>query len=628
MFSIKNLFRIIIDASLIAVAFALATLLRLEANVQSETIKFIWETQLPFLIPAVVGVKAISLISFGTYKRFWRYTDIDEIIHLAKALALPALIFAAPRLLGASPAKANIWAISYGVIAFDFLVSLGLLGAIRMLRYYLVEQRNIRKRLERVNTQKKKALLIGGGEAGLQVIKSVSNHPETGIEIIAALDDDTKKHGMTLSKNVMVKGFTQDVKYWAQELAADEIIIAIPSLNREKLREVSLLCNEAQIDVRVVPGVDQLAGGQVSVEQIRKLSMEDLLGREEIDLNVPEVVSYLKGKRVLVTGAGGSIGSELCRQLVNKCSIDSLCLVGKGENSIFYTLADIKDAFLKHSNSDPNKLITKIADIRNTSRMDHIFSEFKPQVVFHAAAHKHVHLMELNACEAFENNVLGTQNIAELSGKHKVENFVLVSTDKAVNPTSIMGSTKSLAEKVTLVTSKKHSKTKYTVVRFGNVLGSRGSVIKVWEKQLREGHSITVTHKDAIRYFMTIPEASGLVIQAAAKAHNGEIMVLDMGEPIKILDLAKQFIHLSGFSTEDVPIEIIGLKEGEKLYEELLTDSEFIDSKLTDKIHKAKINFDLNSDSFTDELIALSELARNDQLDEIKERLRGLLVKQ
>jgi len=624
-FSSKNLFRIFIDACLIALSLIAATVIRLEGQVTSKIDRFVWDEQLFQILPYVVLVKVIVLIAFGTYKRFWRYTTVNDLIHITKALVVSSLLLLTPRLFGANPKAGDVYALSFGIMTVDFLLSVGMLSTLRLFRSYLVEQKNIKQRLRNLSTTNKRTLIIGAGEAAIEVIKSINVHPELGLTIVGCLDDDLIKHGMKIHDNIKVHGSINDVKYWASELNVDQIIIAIPSIPLQDQKRINKLCAETEADIRIVPGVDQLAGGQVNIEQIRKLSMEDLLGRAEIDLNAEEVLNFLDKKKVLVTGAGGSIGRELCLQLAKKCNITSICLVGKGENSIFYTNQDLREEVLKDK---PNLIIeNRIADIRNKSRMDSIFREFKPDVVFHAAAHKHVHLMELNPCEAFENNVHGTQNIAELAGEHKVEAFVLISTDKAVNPTSIMGSTKSLAEKVTLMTSKLYPRTKFTAVRFGNVLGSRGSVIQIWEKQIAKGLPITVTDKEATRFFMTIPEASQLVIEAAAKAQSGEIMVLDMGEPIKIYELAQQFIQLSGFSLDDVPIDLIGLKEGEKLYEELLTSSEFIEHKLTDKIFKAKINSGISEDELKVRLAVLSELSRSDKREETKFELRNLLKK-
>ncbi len=623
MFKLKNLFRIFIDAVLVGAAYVLATLIRTEGDIFSPATEFIWNEQLIKILPFIVILKILALQAFGIYRKLWRYTDVDEIIQIAKVLILPAAIMLTPRLLGLKPSNEDLLALSFAVVIIDYLLSIALLSAIRLIRSYLIEQKNIKQRLEKISTSAKRTLIIGAGEAANDLIKVVSQHPELGLKLVAALDDDQRKHNQEIANNIPVKGYIKDLKHWCDELSINQIVIAIPSLSRPKRQEISLLCNESGIDVRAIPGVDQLAGGQVTVEQIRRLSMEDLLGRDEIDLNIPEILNFLKGKRVLITGAGGSIGSEICNQLTAHCEIDSLCLLGKGENSIFSTAQELKQT--QNDSKHKVKIITKIADIRNESRMEAIIKSFKPHVIFHAAAHKHVHLMELNSCEAFENNVLGSQTVARLAGKHNVETFVLVSTDKAVNPTSIMGSTKQLAEQVTLQSSKDYPDTKFTAVRFGNVLGSRGSVLTVWEKQVLANKAITVTHEEAIRYFMTIPEASQLVIQAAAKAHSGEIMVLDMGTPIKIYDLAKQFIQLSGFGLDEVPIEIIGLKEGEKLYEELLTADEFIDHKLSDKIFKAKANFKVKLEELQTKVDELTKIAKSNQEDELKTRLRAII---
>lgn len=620
-FSTKNLLRIFLDGMLLAFSLTVATVIRLEGEINSGIDRFVWYEQLLKVVPIVVLVQVAVLVFTGSYRRFWRYTTINDLIFLGRSLFFSTVLLSIPRWFGMSPKSGDIFAVSFGVLAINFLLSLILLSSVRLLRYYLIEQRNIKKRLKESSSKQRRTLIVGAGEAGIEVIKSIQTHPETGLKVIAALDDDTKKHGMMI-ENIKVLGAISDVKYYVSENDIDQLVIALPSLPRHELKEIYNLCSQSGADVRTIPGVDQLAGGEVSVEQIRKLSMEDLLGREEIDLNTPEVLEFLKDKRVLVTGAGGSIGQELCLQLVTKCNIKSICLLGKGENSVFNTLQSIYEKLGRDTDLEISQ---RIADVRNKDRVDKIFDEFKPDIVFHAAAHKHVYLMELNACEAFENNVLGTRTVAELSGKHKVEAFVLISTDKAVNPTSIMGSTKNLAEKATLIVSKDFPETKFTAVRFGNVLGSRGSVIQVWEKQLASGQPITVTDKEAIRYFMTIPEASQLVIQASAKAHSGEVMLLDMGEPVKIYDLAEQFIQLSGFSLEDVAIEIIGLKPGEKLYEELLTSDEFVDSRLTDQIFKAKIQTQISDDELVLKFDEFKELAAANDNEAMKEKLRALL---
>lgn len=635
--SLKSLSRVIIDISIIAVSYIAASNLRVLNTQGGNTSEFIVSDQLIKIIGFVILIKLLVFYFTGIYKKFWRYTKTEDLIQVGRSLLIANLLIVLPRVvLGLSPKAHDLFAVSYGVMIIDFFLSVTLISGVRLLRFYLKEQSNIKSRLKVLSSKTKNTLIIGAGEGGMEVLQAIKNHPELGLDIKGVLDDDTKKFGMSLLGSIQVKGAIVDVQYWVDELAIEQIIIAIPSSSLKERKRISLLCNSTGVDVRIVPSVDQLASGNVDIREIRKLSMEDLLGREEINLNIPEVVEFLKDKKVLVTGAGGSIGRELCKQLLNKGQIKSLCLLGKGENSIFESRQELER--LKHlktlestqadelnSHKINTEIIARIADIRNYSRIEHIIKEFKPEIIFHAAAHKHVVMMEENPCEAFENNVLGSKNLMELAAIHGVENFVLISTDKAVNPTSIMGKTKRLAEKLLLIHARKFTNTKYTAVRFGNVLGSRGSVIKVWEKQIEEGKSITVTDKEAIRYFMTIPEASQLVIKAASKAHSGEIMILDMGEPINIYELAKQFIQLSGLSLADVDIEFTGMRAGEKLYEELLTSEEFVASQLTDKIFKAKIE-EVEENALMEQILELSEMARVDnQGDLVRSLSDGVL---
>ncbi|MEB3315589.1 MAG: nucleoside-diphosphate sugar epimerase/dehydratase [Candidatus Melainabacteria bacterium] len=635
--SLKSLSRVIIDISIIAVSYIAASNLRVLNTQGGNTSEFIISDQLIRIIGFIILIKLLVFYFTGIYKKFWRYTKTEDLIQVGRSLLIANLLIVLPRIvLGLSPKAHDLFAVSYGVMIIDFFLSVTLICGVRLLRFYLKEQSNIKSRLKVLSSKTKNTLIIGAGEGGMEVLQAIKNHPELGLDVKGVLDDDSKKFGMSLLGSIQVKGAIVDVQYWVDELAIEQIIIAIPSSSLKERKRISLLCNSTGVDVRIVPSVDQLAGGNVDIREIRKLSMEDLLGREEINLNIPEVVEFLKDKKVLVTGAGGSIGRELCKQLLGKGQIKSLCLLGKGENSIFESRQELER--MKHlkalesiqadelnSHKINTEIIARIADIRNYSRIEHIIKEFKPEIIFHAAAHKHVVMMEENPCEAFENNVLGSKNLMELAAIHGVENFVLISTDKAVNPTSIMGKTKRLAEKLLLIHARKFTNTKYTAVRFGNVLGSRGSVIKIWEKQIEEGKSITVTDKEAIRYFMTIPEASQLVIKAASKAHSGEIMILDMGEPINIYELAKQFIQLSGLSLADVDIEFTGMRAGEKLYEELLTSEEFVASQLTDKIFKAKIE-EVEENALMEQILELSEMARVDnQGDLVRSLSDGVL---
>ncbi|MBZ0188354.1 MAG: polysaccharide biosynthesis protein, partial [Candidatus Obscuribacterales bacterium] len=355
-----------------------------------------------------------------------------------------------------------------------------------------------------------------------------------------------------------VFGTTADLAHLIDTLFIDQVIIAMPSAPSSEIRRIVEVCRESEVDTRILPGLFELIDGKVSVNQLREVSLEDLLGREPVELDTASIASYLENRTVLVTGAGGSIGSELCRQIM-RFEPQAIVLLGKGENSIF----TIQQELL--SRPEPVAIVPVIADVRDTVRMKSVFDQHKPQVVFHAAAHKHVPLMESNVTEAVANNVLGTRAVAELSHLFKVETFVLVSSDKAVNPTSVMGATKRMAELV-IQDLASRTKTKYVAVRFGNVLASRGSVIPLWRQQIAQGGPVTVTHPEATRYFMLIPEAVQLILQAGVLGQGGEIFVLDMGNPVKILDLANDLIRFSGLRPgSDIEIEFIGLRPGEKL---------------------------------------------------------------
>lgn len=360
-----------------------------------------------------------------------------------------------------------------------------------------------------------------------------------------------------------------------------QIIIAIPSASKCEMKRIIELCKSTKAKLKLIPILNDLIEGKVSINEIRDVEVEDLLGREPVTTDLHGIAGYVEGKTVLVTGAGGSIGSELCRQ-VARFRPDRLLLLGHGENSIYNIEMELRRSFPGLA------LMPIIADIQDMARMDEVFGQYRPQVVFHAAAHKHVPLMERNPAAAIKNNVLGTKNVAQCASKYAAERFVLISTDKAVNPTNVMGATKRLAEMIVQSLSR-NSQTVFAAVRFGNVLGSRGSVIPRFKEQIKQGGPVTVTHPDMVRYFMTIPEAVQLVIQAGALAQGGEVFILDMGKPVRIVDLAKDLIRLSGFEPDkDISIEFTGIREGEKLFEELLTDEEGISSTKHDRIYIGK----------------------------------------
>ena len=405
-------------------------------------------------------------------------------------------------------------------------------------------------------------------------------HPELKSKPVAIIDDDMLKQGKKIN-GVPIVGQRKDITTIVEKKQIDEIIIAIPSASNKDINEIFAECSKTQCKVKILPSVSQLIDESVVMQKVRDVNIEDLLGREPVNLDVNEVSSYIKDQVVLVTGGGGSIGSELCRQIVG-FEPKKLIILDNYENNAY----DIQNELL-HRNPDLD-LTVVIANIRERQRIESIFKMYKPDVVFHAAAHKHVPLMEANPTEAIKNNVFGTLNVAECSDKYGTKRFVLISTDKAVNPTNIMGATKRIAEMV-IQALNRNSKTEFVAVRFGNVLGSNGSVIPLFKKQIEQGGPVTVTHPEVTRFFMTIPEAVQLVIQAGAMAKGGEIFVLDMGQPVKIADLARNLIKLSGFEPDmDIKIVYTGLRPGEKLYEELLLNEEGLEATKNNKIYVAK----------------------------------------
>lgn len=430
------------------------------------------------------------------------------------------------------------------------------------------------------NINSKKLMIVGAGDAGAMIVREFKNHYRSVSNPVVMVDDDRTKHGQRIN-GVMIEGGREDIPLLVGKYDIDEIVISIPSASKKDISEIVSICKKTGANLKIVPSLYELVDGVVSVEAIRQVRIEDLLGREEVRIDIEEVKDHLKGKKVLVTGAGGSIGSELCRQIAFQRP-HSLVMMDIYENTTYEIQNELK------SLSHDLELRVYIASVTDNHRIHEILSMEKPDIIFHAAAHKHVPLMECNPKEAISNNVFGTWNLAKTAMEVGVEKFVMISTDKAVNPTNVMGASKRLCE-ILVQSMNSLSKTEFVAVRFGNVLGSNGSVIPLFKKQIEYGGPVTVTHPDMIRYFMTIPEAVQLVLQAGAMANGGEIFVLDMGEPVKIMDLAEDLIRLSGFEPHtDIPIELIGLRPGEKLFEELLLDGEGILETKHDKIFVAR----------------------------------------
>ena len=463
------------------------------------------------------------------------------------------------------------------------------------------------------NSKKTRVLIVGGGNAGEIIIREMQSSDKINYEPVCIVDDDDFKFKRKVCE-VKVVGTIEDIPDVVFKYRIDEIFVCMPSISKKRVAEIVTICNSTGVQVKILPGVYQLASGQVSVSSLREVDIADLLGREQVKVNLDEIMGYIEGKTILVTGGGGSIGSELCRQIASHHP-DKLIIFDIYENNAYEIEQELKRKY---------PTLNLIGSIRDKVKLDDLFAKHRPEIVFHAAAHKHVPLMETSPNEAVKNNVYGTLNLAKCADKYEVETFVQISTDKAVNPTNIMGATKRICEMIIQTIGKRSKKTKFVAVRFGNVLGSNGSVIPLFKKQIEEGGPVTVTHKDIIRYFMTIPEAVSLVLQAGAYAEGGQIFVLDMGEPVRIYDLAYNLIKLSGLEPNvDIEIKCTGLRPGEKLYEERLMEEEGLQKTANGSISVAK-PIELDEDNFWSTLDKLYVEAHN-ETSSMKELVKELV---
>jgi FlaA1/EpsC-like NDP-sugar epimerase len=504
---------------------------------------------------------------YRLYNKAWEYASVGELVSIVKAVSLSIMMTALVQQL-------VIQDIYFRALMLAWMLHVLLIGGSRF------AWRVYRDRYIKPQAEQSRALIIGAGAAGTMLARQLLKNNDAGIQPVAFIDDDPKKYRLQIH-GLPVVGGSKRISKSVETLQIDKIIIAIPSMNKEEMKKIFEHCAGTDAKTVIMPLIEDVMLGNVSVNQFRDVQVEDLLGREPVQLDTESISQKLTGKTIMVTGAGGSIGSEICRQVI-KFHPKKIVLVGHGENSIY--LIDMELRNLKIENLE---LRPVIADIQDRGRIFEVMQEHQPDVVYHAAAHKHVPLMEYNPKEAVKNNVIGTKNVAEAADTFEVGTFVLVSSDKAVNPTNVMGSTKRIAEMV-IQALDEQSKTKFVAVRFGNVLGSRGSVIPLFKKQIQAGGPVTVTHPDMTRYFMTIPEASRLVMQAGALARGGEIFVLDMGEPVKIVDLAKNLIQLSGYTIEEIGINFSGIRPGEKMFEELLNEKEVHTKAVFPKIHIGK----------------------------------------
>ena len=508
---------------------------------------------------------------FGLYRKVWEYASVGELILIFKAVSFSILAVGLVQFLYNGD-------VLWRALAITWMLHLLLIGGSRL------SWRIFRDKKFRVKTDGLiPTMIIGAGQAGQMVAKQLLANPENGLVPVLYVDDDVKKHGYEIHNLRVANAGTESIEELARDNEIERIIVAIPSMSRQDSAELMKRCVDTGIHTQTIPMIEDIMTGKVSVTDMHDVKIEDLLGRDEVQLDMGKIENQLSGKTILVTGAGGSIGSEISRQVM-RFGPKKLLLLGHGENSIY-----LIDMELKKTLPSGTELVPIIADIQDRDRIIAIMDEYKPDVVYHAAAHKHVPLMEGNPMEAVKNNIFGTKNVADAAHITGVSNFVLVSTDKAVNPPNVMGATKRFAEMLVQNLAKR-SETKFVAVRFGNVLGSRGSVIPLFKRQIAAGGPVTITDARMTRYFMTIPEASRLVIQAGTLADGGEVFVLDMGEPVKIVDLARNLIRLSGYTELDIPIKETGIRPGEKLFEELLNEDEIQSEMVFPKIYIGKAN--------------------------------------
>ncbi len=560
-----------IDVFFVAFAWYFANLLRFNFDIPLDSMAAITR-----LVPIILGTKLVIFYLFDLYKGMWRYTSMVDLLNIIKASGISSLLVVTlvaftHGLAGFARAAFIIdWGLTIFLIAgyrlgirlYFWLGPKDRLSSFRFLTLFKLKKGG--------RSGAKKLLILGAGDCGEKIYREIQDNASLRYEVVGFLDDDLTKVGKLLH-GVPILGTTSELKSFAQRIGAEETLIAIPSATSVQMRALVARCEESGLPSKTVPGMGELIDGKVSVKAIRDVDYRDLLGREVIRLDEDRIAAYLQKARVLVTGAGGSIGSELCRQI---CRFNPACLIlyDRAESPLYEIDLELRTDYPEA------KVVPVLGDIRDRSQLSRALSDYQPQVVFHAAAYKHVPMMELQPWKAVKNNILGTRRVMDLSREHGVERFVLVSTDKAVRPVNVMGASKRVAE--LLVQNQNgcdSARTKFITVRFGNVVGSVGSVVPLFKKQIERGGPVTVTHPDVTRYFMTIPEACQLILQAGAMGEGGEIFILDMGTPVKIVDMARDLIRLSGFEPDgDIKIEYVGLRPGEKLFEELITSGEGI----------------------------------------------------
>lgn len=621
LFGLRNRHFIVIDAIAFLVTPVLAIALRLD-KFNIFNIASTYSLDLLLITAIFLVIKLSVLYGFGFYRRYWRYASIDELTQIG-LLAAAVIVLETIVVYIYNQGLGTVEFLPRSLPVLDGMLSLLFVGGLR----FSVRAAE-RASQKRTKADGERVLIVGAGNAGVHLVQQMQQNPQLGLYPIAFIDDNPALFQLNI-RGVRVEGDRTSIPKCVRSRQINRVIIAMPSASGKVIRDILGICQTVGIRTSTLPGINEVINGRVGIENIREIKIEDLLRREPIQTDVQSVSQFLAGKKVLITGAGGSIGSELCRQ-VFKSRPAEIMLVGHGENSVFNIEQELIRLVevLRQDGADQGhqpRLVCFIADIRFASRLDHAFNSFRPEIVFHAAAHKHVPLMEANSPEAITNNVLGTKNLLDLALRYNVNHFVMISTDKAVNPTNIMGASKRTAEMLVLQAAKKNGKP-FVVVRFGNVLGSRGSVVPTFKQQIAQGGPITVTHPDICRYFMTIPEAVQLVLQSAVLGRGGEILMLDMGQPVKIVDLAKDLIRLSGYEVDkDIKIQFSGLRPGEKLYEELFIPGEEYEPTEHQKIRIVKNASSIIPKTLDSLVEALCEAARQNDANSISFLLRQLV---
>jgi len=590
---LKQLMLVVMDIISVMIATGMGVLLRFElsfAKIEQRFLENAWKG----LIPCIILTVLVFWV-FRLYHSVWQFAGMYELQQIVFADVVSTVLYLVYMNAMKLSMHRSYWFMYAGVLGIMMVLSRFSYRVLRRMRKRIID----RKRGYEVS----KVMVIGAGAAADVLIREIKNSDHINKKVECIIDDNPELKGQ-LMQGCKIVGGREEIVTAAKQHQIDEIIIAMPSVSKRTIAEIATICNETGCELKTLPGVYQIVNDEIKVSKLRHVEIEDLLGRDPIKVDLSHITGFLTNKTVLVTGGGGSIGSELCRQIAN-ARPTRLVIVDIYENNAYEIQQELKR---KHPELD---LVVLIASVRNTNRMNSIFETYRPSIVFHAAAHKHVPLMEDSPNEAIKNNVFGTLKTVMAADKYGVERFVLISTDKAVNPTNIMGASKRMCEMIVQAYNRK-SKTEFVAVRFGNVLGSNGSVIPLFKQQIKEGGPVTVTHPDIIRYFMTIPEAVSLVLEAGAFAHGGEIFVLDMGEPVKIVDLAKNLIRLSGYiPNEDIMIEFTGLRPGEKLYEERLMAEEGLEKTDNNRISVAK-PIEMDDEKFFSKLDQLKDEVYNE----------------